>query len=195
MSSGICTKAGESYTRTPTHRKKMAAIISAYWETAGDEVIERQKKLGRYVGRLPKSSSFKKQLAQRNKKLWADPIKRKTRTDAMKRAWTPERRIALGKRTAAMIAERRIHPKPTSLEHALELLLQDAGLEYEANKYMGNRVVDFWVASYDLVFEADGWFWHQDSEREIKRDNQLAEAGALAVIHLDDNDLAPWTEV
>ena len=142
-----------------------------------------------------RSPTFSKWRSQKNRELWQDPKERKSRSRAMADAWTPERRIAQGKRTAQMLAERKIDRKPTNLEHALELLLQEAGLDYEANKYMSNRVVDFWVASRGLVFEADGQYWHQDKEKETLRDKQLVRAGAVAIVHLDDDDLAPWTEV
>ena len=84
--------------------------------------------------------------------------------------------------------------KPTSLEHALDLLLQDAGLEYEAQKRFGLYIVDAYVPSRNLVFEADGMFWnhHKDKEREAKRDMYLLKVGITAVIHLIDEDLEPW---
>lgn len=81
---------------------------------------------------------------------------------------------------------------PTSLEYALQMLLESAEFKYEAQTRFENRVVDFWVPSHKLVFEADGVFWHQDKERETLRDQYLQERGALAVIHLDDTDLNQW---
>ena len=84
--------------------------------------------------------------------------------------------------------------KPTVLEFALQLLLEDAGFEYEAQKQYGRYCVDFWVPEYRLVFEADGSFWyhHQDIEREAKRDEYLLRQGAIGVVHFDEKDLSPW---
>ena len=83
---------------------------------------------------------------------------------------------------------------PTSLEYALQLLLESAGLEYEAQVRFGRYVVDFWVQSRGLVFEADGmfWFWHQDKGRERRRDAYLRERGVIGVVHLRDGDLKSW---
>lgn len=87
--------------------------------------------------------------------------------------------------------------KPTNLEFALDLLLQDAGFEYEAQKRFGKYVVDAYVQSHNLVFEADCSFWyhHQDKEREARRDAYLIERGVNAVIHLDEKDLTQYRYV
>ena len=82
---------------------------------------------------------------------------------------------------------------PTDLEFALDLLLQDAGLEYEAQRRFGNRLVDAYVSSHNLVFEADGAYWHRYKRKEILRDTEIKEAGVLEIVHLDEHDLAPWT--
>ena len=72
---------------------------------------------------------------------------------------------------------------------ALQLLLEDAGFEFESQKRFGGKVVDFYVASHDLVFEADGTYWHQDKEYEVSRDKELMGHGIEAVIHLNELDL------
>ena len=82
----------------------------------------------------------------------------------------------------------------TVLEYALQMLLEDAELEFEAQVRFGRYTVDSYVSSRNLVFEADGSWYHQDKEREQKRDNYLIEKGALAVVHLDEHDLEPWRE-
>ena len=94
---------------------------------------------------------------------------------------------------AAGIA-RRCWKQPTSLEYGLQLLLESAELEYEAQVRFGRYVVDFWVPSHGLVFEADGIFWHQDKEREVLRDSYLQKRGIIEVVHLDDEDLELWRE-
>ena len=86
------------------------------------------------------------------------------------------------------------HNGPTYLEYALQLLLEDAGFEFEAQKRFGRYVVDAYVPSRNLVFEADGMFWnhHKDKIREAKRDKYLVDKGATAVVHLTEADLDPW---
>ncbi len=85
---------------------------------------------------------------------------------------------------------------PTSLEYALQLLLEDAGLEYEAQKRFGRYTVDSWVPSHKLVFEADGEYWHRrkGEKRERQRDTYLIGKEPMAVIHLTEYDLDPWLE-
>ncbi|KKM13561.1 hypothetical protein LCGC14_1715010 [marine sediment metagenome] len=87
------------------------------------------------------------------------------------------------------------HTMPvTVLEHALSLLLQSAGLEFEAQKRFSYYTVDAWIPSRNLVFEADGSWYHQDKEKEHHRDERLIEKGIVAVVHLDEHDLDPWLE-
>ena len=64
---------------------------------------------------------------------------------------------------------------PTNIEHALSLLLQEAGLEFEAQKRFGKRIVDFYISSHNIVFEADGSYWYQDKNKERVRDKELRE--------------------
>jgi very-short-patch-repair endonuclease len=77
----------------------------------------------------------------------------------------------------------------TWMEKALALLLDQGGLVYEKQKRFGRCVVDFWLPDEQLVFEADGDFWHQDKEKEARRDEYLTERGALAVVHISTCDL------
>ena len=74
------------------------------------------------------------------------------------------------------------------------MLLESADLDYEAQVRFGRYLVDFWIPSHRLVFEADGMFWyhHQDKEREALRDAYLREREVLSVVHLDDKDLENW---
>ena len=101
-------------------------------------------------------------------------------------------KVALG--VARAHARGDYNNRPTSLEQALDLLLQDAGLEYESQVRFGRYIVDAWIPSHNLVFEADGMFWwnHKDNDREQRRDRYLVDKGVIAVIHLTDEDLNPW---
>jgi len=83
------------------------------------------------------------------------------------------------------------HRGPTSLELVLRGLLQTAGFEFEEQVRFGRYVVDAWVPSHGLVFEADCSFWyhHQDKEREARRDAYLVDRGVVAVVHLTEDDL------
>jgi very-short-patch-repair endonuclease len=74
-------------------------------------------------------------------------------------------------------------------ELALAWMFDQGGTFYEKQKRFGRCVVDFWLPDEQLVFEADGDFWHQDKEKEARRDEYLMERGVLAVIHLGTQDL------
>jgi very-short-patch-repair endonuclease len=75
------------------------------------------------------------------------------------------------------------------MEKALAWVLDQGGLVYEKQKRFGRCVVDFWLPDEQLVFEADGDFWHQDKEKEARRDEYLTQRGALAVVHIRTKDL------
>ena len=77
----------------------------------------------------------------------------------------------------------------TTLERGLRRLLDLAGLEYETQKRFGRYVVDAYVQSHNLVFEADGSFWH-DQKRDAVRDTWLIEnTEIIAVVRLTEQDL------
>lgn len=84
-------------------------------------------------------------------------------------------------------------PRPfSSLEKSLYFLLKQAGFEYVPQKHIGTKMVDAFVSSHNIAFEADGAYWHQDKVGEIKRDEYLMSKGVSAIIHLNEKDLAPW---
>lgn len=79
---------------------------------------------------------------------------------------------------------------PTDLELALRRLLSEFPEVIEQKRF-GRYVVDAWIPSHGLVFEADGmfWYWHQDTAREARRDAYLLRHGVTAVVHLIKEDL------
>lgn len=83
---------------------------------------------------------------------------------------------------------------PNRLERALYRLLEAAGLMYVREHWIGHYRVDAFVPSHNLVFEADGAYWHQDRKREAWRDKVLQHTGIVAVIHLSEDDLRPFVE-
>lgn len=83
---------------------------------------------------------------------------------------------------------------PNRLERALYRLLEGAGLSFIREQWMGHYRVDAFVPSHNLVFEADGAYWHQDQRREAWRDRVLRHLGVAAVIHLSEGDLRPFME-
>ena len=83
----------------------------------------------------------------------------------------------------------------SSLEFALQLLLETAEFDYRTQVRFGRYVVDAWVPEYGLVFEADGSYWHSlNPGRDQKRDKYLLNCGVTAVIRLNEHDLNGWLE-
>ncbi len=76
----------------------------------------------------------------------------------------------------------------TGLERKLYELLSSADFNFEKQTRFGRYVVDAWVPSHQLVFEADGSYFHPDGP-STERDEYLLSHGALAVIHLTEEDL------
>lgn len=77
--------------------------------------------------------------------------------------------------------------KVTDLEKALYLLLGE--FSFVRQYRIGTKVVDAWLPDEHIAFEADGSYWHQDSECQDRRDAYLMQRGVLAVIHLRSEDL------
>lgn len=82
------------------------------------------------------------------------------------------------------------HPiwQGTKLELRLRKLLEDFPA-IEPNKHFGMYEVDVYIPSHHLAFEADGGYWHQNKERDSKRDAKLLERFGLIVVRLNDLDL------
>jgi very-short-patch-repair endonuclease len=110
---------------------------------------------------------------------------------SVKRAWTPKMRARHAEVIAQLHAAGHYFKGPTKLELALRRLLCGAGFDFDEQIRFGRYVVDAWVSSHGLVFEADGSFWHshQDKGREARRDAYLMECGVVAVVHLTEEDL------
>jgi len=110
---------------------------------------------------------------------------------AQRAASTPEVRAKQARAAARNHAAGVYRRGPTKLELALRGLLTSASFDFQEQVRFGRYVVDAWVPSHGLVFEADGSFWyhHQDKEREARRDAYLMDRGVAAVIHLTEDDL------
>jgi len=126
------------------------------------------------------------------RRLNADPgFRRRVDAGRFKRRFPPETRAKIAASVAEACRRGDYRNQRTWLELALRNLLQTAGLEFEEQKRFGRYVVDAWVPSHGLVFEADCSFWyhHQDKEREARRDAYLIARGITAVVHLTESDL------
>ncbi len=148
---------------------------------------ERPRALGIAIGNALRGKKF------------SEERKNKLRYIQQNRTWktgprTERGRLKIAEMRAKEIAEGKYSfwSPPTSLEFALDLLLQSADLSYQAQKQFGRYVVDAYVPEHNIVFEADGAYWHQDKKKEHLRDEYLINRGVLAVIHLTEQDLNSW---
>lgn len=85
--------------------------------------------------------------------------------------------------------------KDTSLELEFEKIINDDGfcldVDYLKQKRVGNRLVDFYFPKLMLIVETDGWYWHQDKEKEDERDREILEylEDGWEILHYTDDEV------
>lgn len=73
----------------------------------------------------------------------------------------------------------------TKIEKDVRDMLIGNNQEYFFNFNIGNRFVDFYLPSKNLVIEVDGGYWHQDQQKDIERDKYLLDKiPGLKIIHI-----------
>ncbi len=171
--------------------KGLTGVQRGYWKDKHLPAKMRAK-----ISATVSRSLIGNQRAKGNRFSHTDETKAKISMNRSPIDFTPELRARIAKGVAKAHIRGDYWGGPTCLEYALQMLLEDAGLEFNSQIRFGRYVVDSYVSSRNLVFEADGSFWnhHKDKEREQMRDNYLIEKGVLAVVHLDEHDLDPWRE-
>lgn len=65
----------------------------------------------------------------------------------------------------------------TSIEKKMRLALEEKLISFETQFKIGRFWVDFALTDYRLVIEADGEYWHQDKEKDAKRDEIIKSYG------------------
>lgn len=116
---------------------------------------------------------------------------------------TPEQRKTMSEaRKALYAANPELHPnrivagrgKMTGPERTIAKWLNSRGVRYEAQKYVAGFWVDFYLPDHDMILEADGAFWHQDQNRDIRRDVVIRAAlpeVTIVHIHLFEERFSP----
>jgi len=83
----------------------------------------------------------------------------------------------------------KVPTSPTVIENILvDILLREFPC-VEKYKKFGRYEVDAYLPKYHLAFEADGERWHQNKDRDIKRDAFLLENFSLPVIRFTGKEL------
>jgi very-short-patch-repair endonuclease len=73
----------------------------------------------------------------------------------------------------------------TQAEQLVADWLTDRGLQFEPQFPIGGLFADFYVASENIIYEADGGYWHQDQQIDIERDKKmLAARPGVGILHL-----------
>ena len=79
----------------------------------------------------------------------------------------------------------------SSIEIAIEAVLEALGVEYEAQHRIGKWLCDFYIPSARLVIECDGSYWHslpKNAERDTRKDRYLKKRG-YEVVRLREKDI------
>lgn len=111
---------------------------------------------------------------------------------------TEETKRLIAEKTANQHAKGVFSRWPNGLELALRRMLNEVGFVFREQVQFERCTVDAWVPGYGLVFEADGTAWHQYNAKQRpgyyqRRDWFLEQQPEIkAVIHLSEEDLAPW---
>jgi hypothetical protein len=103
---------------------------------------------------------------------WQDPEIKARQTASMSRAM--KRQYEEGKRdpNGVTVAARKA-AKGSALNKAMASFLAGRGKHFLAEHPVGRRRVDFYVPMERMFIECDGVAWHQDQERERRRDVEI----------------------
>lgn len=167
---------------TPEKRRKLSIFLTGIKRSFRAKTKAHAKKIGDALRGKPKSEAHREKLRKpKSEEHRANMRHPKSAAHTEKMAVNAARQLARW-------------PKPrTVLELALYRLLRGAGLAFVAEKRFGRYIADAYVAELDVIFEADGSFWHKDVARTRRRDAYLVNR-VTAIIHLTDGDLLPWVE-
>lgn len=84
----------------------------------------------------------------------------------------------------------KLYQRDTSLELILWDHLERQGIPFVRKKRIGRYQVDAWLPELNFAVEADGAYWHQDKDRDAKRDQYLlTKHGLSAVFRFSEQEL------
>ncbi len=75
------------------------------------------------------------------------------------------------KKTRMQATRKAIKRFSTSIERAIEEMLDSLGVQYESQKHIDQYIVDIFIPSKGLIVECDGDYWHS-LPRVLKRDKE-----------------------
>lgn len=165
---------------TDIWRKRLSD--SAKKRVITDEYRKKMSEVKLGVKLKPHTDESKKKMSEARKKYYRE----NKDSDAIKE-W--KRKIALTstgriktEETKRKISEKRIkymqdNPGPytnTKPELEVKKILEDNNINYEHQKYVGNKLFDFYLPDYNLLIEVDGVFYHGKGikDEDLKYDIQ-----------------------
>ncbi len=107
------------------------------------------------------------------------------------RGHTAASRLLMAELAAIRIAEGRHNSQPqlfTKPELAMASLLEAWGFEYEPQRVIGTKTVDFYLTGSKTVIEVDGVYWHPDGP-DVVRDAYILAHDVRRIIHVTDLQL------
>ena len=78
----------------------------------------------------------------------------------------------------------KMRKKPSPIERPVKAALTHFGVAFEHQRIIGNFIIDFYLPKYKTVIECDGYKYHQNKDREERRDRYLIGQG-FKVLHID----------
>jgi len=76
----------------------------------------------------------------------------------------------------------------TGIERKMQVVLDNIGISYIPEYNIGRHIVDFAIPEFALAIEADGKYWHQDDEKDAKRQQKI-EALGWDVIRFGEDEI------
>lgn len=169
----------QSVTSTPESWEKRKAKAHQYWQDADNKARQSE-----WLKNHWNDPGMREQWKASIKRACASPELRQRRREMQLRPDIAARRAAA---VAAAFAGRH----PTSIERAVQAVLDELGIAYKRQKCLGHWVVDFYIPDKNLVIEAEGDYWHslpEVVEKDARRDAWLTAHG-YKVLRLAEHDI------
>lgn len=78
--------------------------------------------------------------------------------------------------------------KESSIEKIIRLILIDYPLNFIQEYKVGRYSIDFYLPELNIALEVDGDYWHQNIDRDIRKENKLNSVG-LRVVRIKQSEI------
>ena len=169
------------------HRAAIAAAQIGMCHTPETRALLSEINTGKTL-----SEDTRKKIGDAHRGKTRTPEHNKAMSEAIKADWES---LSLEQRNAKMEACHKFvfGRFPTSLEIKVMNILESNSILYEYEFPISPYSCDFFLPAYNLIIEADGNYWHQDKEAEIKRDAHILAQG-YRILHLTESQINTGAE-